>query len=237
MKRTATILLMPFGFLVLAVVPPVFLTGCGSQSSKPKTDQEILAELERKGSPEFQQAKAEYANPLQGIDQPTRQERLNALLTKFSVVKDEFHKRVTYRHKAFSRYYNANGTTLRAQIVGTTFYLDSAYVGDDWIFEKSFTVKVGDKQMTASDDSPKHDVDDGVVDELIGTYDARAVVMAELIANANGQRVRVRIAGEHYKDYTLPERYRKAIAETLELWKLLGGNSATWVPHSWLNSE
>jgi hypothetical protein len=91
--------------------------------------------------------------------------------------------------------------------------------------------------MTASDDSPKHDTDDGVVGELIGTYDARAVVMADLIATANGQPVRVRIDGERYKDYALPERYRKAIAQTLELWKLLGMNSSTWLPSTWLKSE
>lgn len=223
--------------LVVAVVSTLLLAGCDGQPSKPRTAQEIIAELERDGPPEFQQAKAAYANPLEGIDERTRQERLKALSTKFSVAKDEFNKRVTYRHKAYSRYYNGNGTILRASIVGTTFYLDSAYVGDDWIFQKSFTVKVGDKQMTASDDSPKHDVDSGVVDELIGTFDARAVVMADLIANANGQPVRVRLAGQRYKDYTLREVYRKAIAETLELWKLRGGNSARWLPHSWLNSE
>jgi hypothetical protein len=228
---------MTFRPWAVVLVPILFLVGCEGNQSKTKTPEEIQEELERDGPPEFQQLKAAYTDPLRGTDEQTRNERLKALLKKFNVSKDEFNNRVTYRHNSFSRYYNSNGTTLRAQVVNRTFYLDSAYVGEDWLFEKSFTVKVGEKQITASDESPKHDTDDGVVDELIGTFDARAVAMANLIASANGQPVRVRLSGETYKDYTLAEPYRKAITETLELWKLLGGNSNTWLPYSWLKSD
>jgi hypothetical protein len=228
---------MTFRPLALVIVSSLLLVGCEGNQSTPKTPEEIQEELERDGPPEFQQLKAAYTDPLKGTDEQTRNERLNALLKKFNVSKDEFNNRVTYRHKTYSRYYNENGTTLRAQIVDRTLYLDSVYVGEGWLFEKSFTVKVGDKQITASDESPKHDTDDGVVDEVIGTFDARAVAMANLIASTNGQMVRVRLTGETYKDYTLAEPYRKAITETLELWKLLGGNSNTWLPYSWLKSE
>lgn len=228
---------MTFRYVLTAVATALLLAGCDGQSSRLKTDQEVMAELEREGPPDFKAAKAAYAYPLQGLDQKVRQERLNAMLSNFRITQDEFSKRVTYRHKAFSPYYNGNGTTLRASVVGTTFYLESAYVGDGWIFEKSFTVKVGEKQISASDGSAKHDIDSGVVDELISTFDARAVLMAEIIANANGQPVRVRLVGDSYKDYTLREPYRKGIAQTLELWKLLGGNSGTWLPHFWLTSE
>jgi hypothetical protein len=94
-------------------------------------------------------------------------------------------------------------------------------------------VKVGDKQITASDDSPKHDRDDGVVYELILAFDARGVAMADLIANASGQAVRVRVSGSTHNDYTLSEPCRIAITQTLELWKLLGGNSSTWLAYAW----
>jgi len=228
---------MTFRPLIVVIATAILIGGCESNPTHPQTPEEIQEELERNGPPEFQQLKAAYAHPLHGIDERTRNERLKVLLTKFSATKDEFNHRVTYRHNTFSRYYNDNGTTLRAEIIDGTFYLDSAYVGEDWIFEKSFTVKVGDKQITASDDSPKHDNDGGITDELIDTYDARAVVMASLIADASGEPVRVRLTGERYMDYTLSEPYRKAIIETLELWKLLGGSSATWIPSSWLKSE
>jgi hypothetical protein len=57
--------------------------------------------------------------------------------------------------------------------------------------------------------------------------------MADLIAHANGQPARVRVSGYTDKDYTLAERYRSAITQTLELWQLLGGNSSTWLPYAW----
>jgi hypothetical protein len=241
MATTGLVLGYPVVLIVMlwgiSLVLPVYRSLSERNANRPKSPEEIQEELEMNGPPEFQQLKAAYANPLQGVEERTRNERLKALLTKFSVTKDEFDNRVTYRHKVFSQYYNENGTTLRAKIIDRTFYLDSAYVGEHWIFEKSFMVKVGDKEITASDDSPKHDTDDGVVDELIFVFDARAVAMANLIANANGEPVRVRLSGETHKDYTLREPYRSAITQTLELWKLLGGNSSTWLPHTWVKSE
>jgi hypothetical protein len=227
---------MTFRPLLVAMVASLLLLGCENNQNRPESPEETQEDLERNGPPEFRQLKAAYANPLQGVDERTRNERLKALLTKFSVTKDESNKRVTYRHTTFSRY-DANGTALRAEVVDRTFYLESVYVGGDWMFEKSFTVKVGDKQIKASDDSPKHDRDDGFVYELILASDARGVAMADLIANANGQPVRIRVSGSTPKDYTLSEPCRSAIAQTLELWKLLGGNSSTWLPYAWQESE
>jgi hypothetical protein len=224
---------MTFRPLLMAIVASLLVVGCEGNLNQPKSPEESREDVERSGPPEFRQLKAAYANPLQGVDERTRNERLKALLTKFSVTKDESNKRVTYRHKTFSRYYNASGTTLRAEVVDRTFYLESVYVGGDWMFERSFTVKLGDKQITASDDSPKHDTDGGVVYELILASDARGVAMADLVANANGQPVRVRVSGATYSDYTLSEPCRSAITQTLELWKLLGGNSSTWLPYAW----
>jgi hypothetical protein len=228
---------MAFRPLLLVIVASLLLVGCENNPNRPKSSQETQEDVGRNGPPEFRQLKAAYANPLQGVDERTRDERLKVLLTRFSVTKDESNKRVTYRHKAFSQYYNANGTTLRAEVVDRTFYLESVYVGGDWMFEKSFTVKVGDKQIKARDDSPKHDSDGGVVYEMIIASDVRGVAMADLIANANGQPVKVRLSGYTFEDYTLAEAYRSAIAQTLELWKLLGGDSSTWLPYAWQESE
>jgi hypothetical protein len=228
---------MTFRTLLIVIVASLLLVGCENNPTPPASPENTQADLERNGPPEFRQLKAAYADPLQGVDEQTRNERLKALLTKFNVTKDESNKRTTYRHKTFSRYSNPNGTNLSAEVVDKTFYLESVFVGADWMFEKSFTVKVGDKQITASDDSPMHNRDAGVVYELILASDARGVAMANLIANAHGQPVRVRVSGTTYNEYTLSAPCRSAIAQTLELWKLLGGNSSTWQPYAWQKSE
>jgi len=224
---------MTFRPLLMAIVASSLLVGCVGNLNRPKSSEETQGEVESSGPPEFRQVKSAYAHPLQGVDERTRNERLKALLMKFSVTKDEAKKRVTYRHDTFSEFYNGNGTTLRAEVIDKTFYLESVYVGRDWMSERSFTVKVGDKQITARDDFPKHDSDDAGVYEMIIAPDARGVAMADLIAHANGQPAKVRVSGYTNKDYTLAERYRSAIAQTLELWQLLGGNSSAWLPYAW----
>jgi hypothetical protein len=224
---------MTFRPLLVAIAASLLLVGCEDNRNRPQSPEDTEAELERNAPPEFRRLKAAYANPLQGVDERTRNERLKALLTKFSVTKDQSNHRVMYHHKTCSRYSSATGTSLSAEVVDRTLYLDSVYIGADWMFEKSFTVKVGDKEITASDDSPKHDRDDGVVYELILASDIRGVAMADLIANADGQPVRVRVSGSTHNDYTLSEPCRIAITQTLELWKLLGGNSSTWLPYAW----
>jgi hypothetical protein len=234
-KNTATV-------FITAVLLLLAMFLYATWTSKTRSNTEDLAKSaglrEAEDVPEaFRAAKQAYAAPLGSIDENARQERLRNLVTKFVVTKDEFNGSTRYRHKLFSKYYNMNGTTLRADIVmlvpnDPTFYIDSAYVGDGWIFQRSFTVKVGDQILTGFDDRPKREVNSGEVDELISTFDAHAVLIAEAIAKAE-QPVRVRLEGEHYYDYTLREAHRKAIADTLELWKLLGGSSRHWYANSW----
>jgi len=221
----------------MVIAASLLVAGCENNPAPPASTENTQADLERNGPPEFQQLKADFANPLQGVDEQTRNARLKALLTKFNVTKDESNKRTTYRHKTFLRYSNPNGTSLSTEVVDKTFYLESVFVGADWMFEKSFTVMVGKKQLRASDDSPMHNREAGVVYEMILASDARGVAMANLIASANGQPVRVHVSGTSYIEYTLSEPCRYAIAQTLELWKLLGGDSSAWQPYAWQKSE
>lgn len=187
--------------------------------------------------PTFAALKARYA-PL-NVDDAARQKRLAQLRRNFLVTKDEFDKDTKYLHRAFSKYMNGNGTTLVAEVLVTNtmaddpiLFVESEYVGQDWIFGSSFTVKVGDNQVyTYTGESRREVMDGGGVCELaISNNAAKTVAVADLIARAANQPVRVRLSGEHIKDFTLRPAHQKAIAETLELWRLLGGSSKLWPP-------
>ena len=207
-----------------------------SMGAASETTEGYLERLKREGPDDYKAAKAQFLAPLAGMDDAARKHRLGELLKKFVVEKDEFDNKTTYRHKAWSRYYNANGTTLRARIIDRNLYLDSAYVGSDWLFHKEFVVKVGDTQLGAEDDDPRHDVNSGGVCELVSAPPGKSVAMAQQIANSK-EPVRIRLTGRNYRDYTLREEHRRAIAETLELWKLLGGSSSGWIPYYWDRSR
>jgi hypothetical protein len=157
--------------------------------------------------------------------QQKRAARLSELKKHFTSTVDEFDKSTTFRHKAFSKYMNGNGTTIEAEIVDNRILVQSQFVSDNWIFHEDFVVKVGNEQITASGRT-QHEVVSGVV-ETVSPNEDESKAVAELIAGAGNQPVRVRLEGKFYKDYTLRPVHQKAIAETVELWHLLEQQAGT----------
>jgi len=157
-----------------------------------------------------------------------RTARLAELKRHFNVTVDEFDKGTTFRHKAFSKYMNGNGTTIEAEIIDNRLFVQSQYVSDQWIFHEDFIVKVGSEQVTAAGKT-QHEVVSGVV-ETVSPNAGESQAVAELIARAGKRPVRVRLEGKFYKDYTLRPVHQTAIAETVELWHLLGQGGATNTP-------
>ncbi|MGA2904442.1 MAG: hypothetical protein ABSD98_11460 [Candidatus Korobacteraceae bacterium] len=166
------------------------------------------------------------------MDDSTRKKRMAELAVNFVRTKDSFDKTTTYREKTFSEYTDGNGTTIVADLVTSdsstspdpSLYLGLRYVGKEWIFFKSCIIMVGDRQVYASSDFGKQEVSNGHVVEsmLLGGADALAV--ADIIAKAGSEPVKVRLRGEYVEDFTLRPAHQKAIAKTLELWRLMGGS-------------
>jgi hypothetical protein len=160
--------------------------------------------------------------------QQKRAAHLAELKKHFTATIDEFDKTTTFRHKAFSKYMNGNGTTIEAEIVDNRIFVQSQYVSDRWIFHDDFVVKLGNEQVTASGRT-QHEVVSGVV-ETVSPNTRESQAVAELIARAKNTPVRIRLEGKFYKDYTLRPIHQKAIAETVELWHLLSQVVGTNVP-------
>lgn len=151
--------------------------------------------------------------------QQKRAARLGELKKHFNITVDEFDKSTTFRHKAFSKYMNGNGTTIEAEITDNRLFVQSQYVADQWIFHDDFVVKVGNEQITAGGRT-QHEVVSGVV-ETVSPNANESQAVGELIAGAGNTPVRIRLEGKFYKDYTLRPIHQKAIAETVELWHLI----------------
>jgi len=149
-----------------------------------------------------------------------RKKRLAELKPHFVFSTDEFNHTLTIRHKAFSKFMNGNGTTIEAEINDGKLSLESQFVSSEWIFHKSFVVKVRDAQVTA-DGYSREEVMNGVVETVTAPSD-QSVSVARLIASTGSDPVRVRLEGKFYKDYTLRPIHQRAIAETLEYFDLMG---------------
>jgi len=160
--------------------------------------------------------------------QQKRAARLAEFKKHFNVTVDEFDKSTTFRHKAFSKYINGNGTTLVAEIIDNQIYVQSQYVSDQWIFHEDFIVKVGNAEVTAAGKT-QHEVVSGVV-ETVSPNSHESQAVAELIARAGKTPVRVRLEGKFYKDYTLRPLHQQAIADTVELWHFLAQAAGTNAP-------
>jgi hypothetical protein len=131
-----------------------------------------------------------------------RAKRLAQLKPHFVFTMDEFNHTQTIRHKAFSRFMNGNGTTIEGEIYDGRLSVESQYVADHWIFHKSFTVKIGDRQESATG-KDQEEVVEGVCEKVTPTFSESESI---------------------YKDYTLRTAHQKAIAETVEYFDLTKEN-------------
>jgi len=176
-----------------------------------------------------------------------RRKRLAELKSHFIEAKDEFSSATVIRHRAFNRYVNYNGTTLFVEIVRIdvppgiaantarikavkALKMISVYVSEhDWIFQESFTVKVGDLQLTAKGKTDREVIFGGGLYETVtaSLEDSKAIAGLIMLAQ-NHPMVRVRLMGTSYqKDYTLRLAHQMAIAETAEYYELLEGADHT----------
>lgn len=196
---------------IIAMVSGFAWVGCNPASSSQNA--------ERSGTPDPEAKHAATPSKADVEAQRKKAAHLVELKKHFTVTIDEFDKTTTFRHKAFSKYMNGNGTTIEAEIVDNHIFVQSQYVSDHWIFHDDFVVKLGNEQVTASGRA-QHEVVSGVT-ETVSPNTSESQAVAELIARAGNAPVRIRLEGKFYKDYTLRPIHQKAIAETVELWHLL----------------
>ena len=181
---------------------------------KAKTDaaEKVKAELAAK-------AKAEAEAEAKKIAE-TKKNALTKILSKFVKTKDKFDQTVTYRHKNYNYYNNQNGTTLCANIQDGTIFANSVYVDDDWIFHKSFIVKVGEKTEEFDGKDTTNVVNDVIEDVYLNATDSNRLL--NLIASADPKvPIMVRLLGKYRKDFTLRSSHRQALKDTWELYQLL----------------
>lgn len=211
MKASTGILIFLVFCLVTLILGRVF---DGPTESEPSPDPKPAASTPAK-SPE--QIRAEKT-------------RLAKLQKDFVITTDEFTGIKTYRHKAFSRYMDGNGTTLEAQIeakgTSKTLYVESQFVSDDWIFHDAYELKTKKTQPVIFTGTTRREVLNGGICELVSSTAESSVGIALLIAaaDASHEPIRVRLDGKFTYDYTLKPAFERASAETFELYSLMDSN-------------
>jgi hypothetical protein len=158
--------------------------------------------------------------------------RVTKLKKDFVITTDEFNGIKTYRHRAFSKYMNGNGTTIEAEIREKDdhkgIYTESRFVSDDWIFHESYEVKAqGILPMASRGETQREVLSSGGICEVLSSTSGSSLLMAAAIKAAQDKHkpVRVRLEGKFYHDYTLPAASERAIAETYELYSLIASGT------------
>ncbi|KGO88395.1 hypothetical protein Q765_00315 [Flavobacterium rivuli WB 3.3-2 = DSM 21788] len=206
---------------ILILLAALSLVACkeGNIESTIPTDKEATAEISKE---EFaKNEKASFAHDVKIID---------SLKSKFHIKKDEFDKSVWINHKAFGTKYWPNRCTLAVYIrEDGSYYTQSNYYGEDWVFHTNVQVKLGDEVFT-SETIPTYsknnikDNDGGQVWEVV-QYTENTPDIAQAISYYDGKGpVKIRFNGRQSShDVVLSKSDRKAITESIMFAEALKG--------------
>lgn len=211
--------------LLLVALLAVLLLGCESateKQAKAEAAQAKVAQAKAKAEAE-QKVRAEQEAKAKAEAEKTAQKKkatVDSLLKKFVKTKDKFDGSVSYRHKSYGYYDNANGTTIRCSIDNGTFFAHSVFVNGDWIFHESFLVKAGEVSEEFSGKEQREVVNGIVEDVYLNSHDSES--LAKLVSSASPNKpVMVRLLGKYRHDYNLRAAHRQAIKDTWDLYKAL----------------
>lgn len=202
----------------LIVVVSMAFTSCENQQEKAARLAAEAKDAEQRRVASEASAKRERAQAIAAAEQAKANKAAKKALIErmkplFVREKDKFDGVITWRYKAYSRYFNTNGRGIVAKIVDNHLECYSAYVADDWIFHTSFTVKIGGEQKTFSG-KVQHEVVSGIA-ECVNLDGSDSEELAKFIADSNPKEpVLMRFLGKYYKDITLSQSHRKAITDT-----------------------
>jgi hypothetical protein len=180
------------------------------------------AELKAKTEAEAKQKAEQAAKAKAEADKAAEAKKaaLSKILLKFVKSKDKFDGSVTYRHKNYNYYNNSNGTTLFTQIQDGSIHANSVYLSSDWIFHKTFIVKIGDTTEEFSGRVTTNVVSGVIEDVYLNSSDSENLV--KLIATAEPNTpIMVRLLGNYRHDFNLRSSHRQAMKDTWELYQLL----------------
>lgn len=154
---------------------------------------------------------------------------IKELKKKFRIKRDEFDENNLewYEHKTSPKYRNSNGLycyfgTKNGAPIKLRFV--HQYYSDDWLFIRQYKFSIDNKAFSYTPLKVETDNGDGGMiwewsDEVVDS-ESKAVLDALI----NCKSAKIRLEGRQYFDIkTIPMSQIKAIRETIELFKLMGG--------------
>ena len=168
---------------------------------------------------------ADYVSAtIKSLSPQGRDSLLELIKKNFIYSKDEFKEVGFYKHKNWGN--NTPMRTCMNAYVNTipTVYLRSNFVGDSWLFHEQAKLSIDGKiigtDVIRSSDAIRETIGGGDVFEsntYIMNYD-----VVKAIADNVDKTIKVRLEGDkYYRDFTIPDKDKKAIQDCWVLWQLL----------------
>ena len=231
MKKAFHIVLIAFG----SILALLFLIGMIATftDSPSETEATPVADTEKTAEDLAKEKEAKEAAELAELAEFKKNVRIvDSLKSKFYIAKDEF-KGVTFmNHKTFGTKYWPNRCTLVVYVRGDgSYYTQSNYYADDWVFHDRVQIKAGNSVITSEiiefhDSRSKKENDGGEVWE-INQYTDNTPDIAKAIAEYEGDApVLIRFEGDKkVHDVKLSAKDKNAIKESVIFANAL---SKTW---------
>lgn len=181
------------------------------------------------------------APPLTAAKRDSLLWRRDELIARHVFEEDSIEGGGWFRHGSQPALYRFDHDYLRAAVnaSGRT-YLLSRFRGDSWIFHNQLVVRSGERVWRSGAVSPtsgaidREVVSGGVLETVHFLASSDGGILAAIAASVPDQRFLVRQTGgpSHYNDFTLEERDRIAVAEGVELGRLIRQVGRTTKPRT-----
>ena len=201
------------------------------ENIKYKLNAESISEMDKRAIEAAKESgkelKTNLNKPKENLKVIEETPQIKELKKKFRIRKDEFDENnlVWYEPKSSPNYRNANGFYCYFGTKNGSPYvlrIVHQYSSDDWLFIQSYKFSIDGKAYSYTPSDMKTDTDNGIWEWSDEVVDSE--IKEILNALINCKSAKIRLEGRQYYDTKIITTSQiKSIKETIELYKLIGG--------------
>lgn len=201
------------------------------ENIKYKLNTESISEMDKRAIEAAKESgkelKTNLNKPKENLKVIEETPQIKELKKKFRIRKDEFDENnlVWYEPKSSPTYRNANGFYCyfgTKNGVPNVLRIVHQYYSDDWLFIRQYKFSIDGKAYSYTPSDMRTDNDSGIWEWSDEVVDSE--IKEILTALINCKSAKIRLEGRQYYDTkTITANQIKSIKETIELYKLIGG--------------
>jgi hypothetical protein len=202
------------------------------ENIKYKLNAESIAEMDKRAIEAAKESgkelKTNLNKPKENLKVIEETPQIKELKKKFRIRKDEFDENnlVWYEPKYSPTYRNANGFYCyfgTKNGIPNVLRIVHQYYSDDWLFIRQYKFSIDGKAYSYTPSDMKTDNDSGIWEWSDEVVDSQIKEILNALINCKSAKIRLE-GRQYYDTKTITATQIKSIKETIELYKLIGGD-------------